>query len=340
MKKLFVAALGTFLVLGMAACGPKARSVESFSDEKIANGQEVYGMVGPSQAYIGGVAIPKAWGDADGTFGIAEATSLRDVAKRDVKVAEAFEKKDLKGLYKISDVELGHQALGGYMKGAYNEKGEYVEKDGVYTVKFANYTYDEETEKYAIATWIPSPEAYSESLTPSTWWAPLHTEDKDEHGLDHASDAVNIAGAGKYTYYLGVYKKAVNQSFYGIAVFQDEALEEFVPPVITEHTFGIAGSMTGWADGADIALTKESDGVYKVSHEFAVNDEFKVRADGAWAHCWGYDAIATPETANYSDNGGNIKIITAGTYDITLNVTLDGENQITAGSLVVALHTA
>lgn len=326
MKKLFVAALGTFLVLGMAACGPKARSVESFSDEKIANGQEVYGMVGPSQAYIGGVAIPKAWGDADGTFGIAEATSLRDVAKRDVKVAEAFEKKDLKGLYKISDVELGHQALGGYMKGAYNEKGEYVEKDGVYTVKFANYTYDEETEKYAIATWIPSPEAYSESLTPSTWWAPLHTEDKDEHGLDHSADAVNIAGAGKYTYYLGVYKKAVNQSFYGIAVFQDEALSEYVPPVAS-CPYSIPGAWNSWDNAAEMTTVNET--TYTAELTVEANAAGRITETNTWTTKASFANVATGADLVQAQEGStddNFQFLAAGTYTVTLD--LSGENPV------------
>ena len=317
MKKLFVAALGTFPVLGMAACGPKARSVDSFSDEKIANGNEVYGMVGPSQAYIGGQAIPKAWGEADGTFGIAEAASLRDVAKRDVKVAEAFEKKDLKGLYKISDVELGHQALGGYMKGAYNEKGEYVEKDGVYTVKFANYTYDDETEKYAIATWIPSPEAYSESLTPSTFWAPLHTEDKDEHGLDHASDSVNIGGAGKYTYYLGVYKKAVNQSFFGIAVFQDEALEEYVAPQAA-CDYSMPGQWNSWNNAAEMTIVNET--TFSMTIEAAANDNGRITQTGTWTTVADVTNVVTGADLVVDDNGGdhNFKFLAAGSYTVTL----------------------
>ena len=104
MKKLFVAALTTLLAFGMAACGGKAeekkeKKAEDFSDAVIADGSTKYGMVGPGQAYINGEPITKTWGDADGTFGVAEATSLRDVAQRDIEVAEAFEGKDLKGLY-------------------------------------------------------------------------------------------------------------------------------------------------------------------------------------------------------------------------------------------------
>ena len=326
MKKLFVAALGTFLVLGMAACGPKGRSVESFSDEKIANGSEVYGMVGPGAAYINGEAIAKPWGDADGTFGLAEATSLRDVAKRDVKVAEAFEGKDLKGLYKIDKVELGHQKLAGYMKGAYNEKGEYVEADGVYTVKFANYTYDDETEKYAIGTWIPSPEAYSESLTPSTWWAPLHQEEKDEHGLAHDSDAVNIAGAGEYTYYLGVYKKAVNGSFYGVAVFQDKALSEYEAPAAA-CPYSIPGSWNSWDNAAEMTTVNET--TYTVQLTVEAEAAGRITETGTWttkasfANVVGGASLVQAQAGSTDDN---FQFLAAGTYTITMD--LSGANPV------------
>ena len=325
MKKLFVAALGTFLVLGMAACGPKGRSVDSFSDEVIADGSTRYGMVGPGQVYINGEAITKTWGDADGTFGVAEATSLRDVAKRDVKVAEAFEGKDLKGLYKISKVELGHQALAGYMKGAYNEKGEYVERDGVYTAKFAKYTYDDESEKYAIDTWIPSPEAYSESLTPATFWAPLHQEAKDEHGLAHDSDVVNLGGAGEYTYYLGVYKKAVNESFYGIAVFQDKALSEYEAPADLAP-YSMPGAWNSWNNSAE--MTEVNATTYTMTIDAAADANGRIVETGSWTTVADFTHVATGASLVVDDNGGdhNFKFVAAGNYTVTLD--LSGANPV------------
>lgn len=268
MKKLFVAALSTLLVLGMAACGSKkanssssqqgAKTADDYSDAAIADGDTVYGMTGPATAYIGGEKIgeARAWGAATPEFGKATATSLRDVAKRDLDVAAAFESKDLKGLYKVEQVELGHQAVAGYMKGAYDEKGNYVERDGVFTVKFVKYGIDEETQNPFIDTWLPSPEAYSESLTPATWWAPLHQEAKDEHGLAHDSDCVNLAGAGRYTYYIGVYKKAVAGSYYGLAVFQDEKLSDYDPDAVTYEGVNITvtGVPTEYQTGHDLYI--------------------------------------------------------------------------------------
>lgn len=337
MKKLFVAALTTLLAFGMAACGGqkgnKERKAEDFSDKVIADGDTKYGMVGPSQAYINGEAIPKAWGEADGSFGIATATSLRDVANRDVKVAEAFESKKVIGLYKVDKVELGHQALGGYMKGAYNEKGEYVEKDGVYTVKFAKYAYDDETDKYAIETWVPSPEAYSESLTPATWWAPLHQEAKDEHGLAHDSDAVNIAGAGEYTYYLGVYEKPVNGSYYGIAVFQDEALSEYEAPAAA-CPYSIPGSWNSWANNAEMTTVDETTYTVElnISAELVAADggaSGRITETGTWTTKASFANVvggASLVQAQPGSGDDNFQFLAAGTYTITLD--LSGANPV------------
>lgn len=326
MKKLFLAAVSTFLVLGMAACKgnstPKEKTAEDFSADVIKDGEEKYGMVGPSQVYFDGQPNAKAWGDADASQGVAEATSLRDVAKRDIKVAEAFESKDLKGLYKLSKVELGHQALAGYMKGAYDEKGEYVERDGVYTVKFAHYSLDEETDKYSIGTWIPSPEAYSESLTPATFWAPIHQEEKDEHGLAHDSDAVNLAGAGEYTYYLGVYKKAVEGSFFGIAVFQDQKLDEYKAPE-GQVIYSIPGQWNGWKN--DATMEKVNDNQYKAELTVAANDNGRITETGTWTTVADVTNVTVGADLVEDDNGGdhNFKFKAAGDYTVTLNIAGD-----------------
>lgn len=313
MKKLFIAALGALMALSMAACGGSARKPESFSDEVVSDGN-TYGMTGPNCAYINGQKITKDWGNADGSLGLATAVSLREIAQRDVKVATQLEKNGVKGLYKVDKVELGHQALAGYMKGAYNEKGEYVEKDGVYTVKFVLYGVDEETEKKVIDTWIPSPEAYSESLTPATFWAPIHQEAKDEHGLAHDSDSVNLAGAGEYTYYLAVYKKAVKGSFYGIAVFQDKALSEYVAPAGMPD-YCLVGDWQGWENN------KEASGVNageSLTVTVAAGNQGRFVEFGSWTTKAGFSDVTTG--ANLVEEGGdnNFKFLAAGTYTVTL----------------------
>lgn len=46
--------------------------------------------------------------------------------------------------------------------------------------------------------------------------------------------------------------------------------------------------------------------------------EFKIRRDASWDVNFGYNAANIKgSTANFADNGGNIKVVTAGTYDVT-----------------------
>lgn len=52
------------------------------------------------------------------------------------------------------------------------------------------------------------------------------------------------------------------------------------------------------------------------------NGEFKIRRDHAWDTAFGYSAANIKgSTANFADQGGNIKVVTAGTYDVTFKYT-------------------
>ena len=323
MKKLSIAVLSALLVFGMTACGkkeeaPKERTVDSFSAD-VLDDHKVYGMVGPGSAFIGGQQITKTWGAADGSLGLAKAVSLQDVAKKDIKLAEAFEKKDLKGLYAVSQVELGHQKEEGYVKGCYNEKGEYLEVDGVFTVKFVLYTEDDLTGAKVIDTWIPSPEAYSDSLTPNLLWAPIHQEEKDAHGLAHDSDTVNFGGAGEYTYFLGVYKKAVGDSFYGLGVVKDKALDPYVAPE-GQVPYSIPGQWNGWANDAE--MVKVSDNEFKAELTVAAGDNGRIVETGSWTTAADFTNVTTGADLVEDDNGGdhNFKFKAAGTYVVTYTV--------------------
>ena len=56
------------------------------------------------------------------------------------------------------------------------------------------------------------------------------------------------------------------------------------------HTFGIVGSITGWGEQPDIAMTDaDEDGILVgVVRDIPAGDyEFKVRADSAWGDSWG-----------------------------------------------------
>ena len=60
----------------------------------------------------------------------------------------------------------------------------------------------------------------------------------------------------------------------------------------------------------------------KTSVVLLVNGEFKIRRDNSWDINFGYSAANIKgSTANFADNGGNIKVVTAGTYDITFKYT-------------------
>ena len=81
--------------------------------------------------------------------------------------------------------------------------------------------------------------------------------------------------------------------------------------------WGVVGSFeaSGWADGNDVAMTEKELGVW-VSDPvtLAAGNEFKVRADGAWAVNYGADdGVATRD-------GGNVKVEADGTYVVTLDL--------------------
>ena len=100
---------------------------------------------------------------------------------------------------------------------------------------------------------------------------------------------------------------------------QEGVLPEAAPKAETEaeDVWGVVGSFeaSGWADGNDVAMTEKELGVW-VSDPvtLAAGNEFKVRADGAWAVNYGADdGVATRD-------GGNVKVEADGTYVVTLDL--------------------
>ena len=82
--------------------------------------------------------------------------------------------------------------------------------------------------------------------------------------------------------------------------------------------WGIVGTITGWADGADIMMT--SDGTWHVAKgvEFGAEDKFKIRLDGKWDTSFGGEFKANEEVTLTSENGPDI-VPAAGKYDIYFN---------------------
>lgn len=86
---------------------------------------------------------------------------------------------------------------------------------------------------------------------------------------------------------------------------------------LTGYAWGICGTITGWADGADIALTVEGD--YGVARGVTITtaDEFKLRADGAWDLSYGSDTVVEiGQGVELTKTMTNIKVSANGTYDI------------------------
>lgn len=334
--------LTSLLVLGctfvMAACGSKSNSSSSSSGSE-EQPTTAYTVAGVFCSNDGENAVDWKYTEQ----GAMEESSVDAVKELDATVGAALEaREDVLEVYVYEGALIGCTEVG-YANWTAKAlvDGSVVEFDGGYCVKAIQCDYDEEDGKWLSSQWIPDPHtACVENLSSSTLFVPTWTEAADENGFSWSDNTVCIGGAGEYTIVVAVYDVSVDETNptqynYGMALIKTESKEEYKPEAITEHTFGIIGSMNSWA--SDVAqLSKESDGVYSVTYEFAAGDTWKVRADGAWAKSWGYSDISSPETANYAAEEGNIKISVAGSYKVTLTVVIDEEYNITSGSLAVA----
>ena len=91
-----------------------------------------------------------------------------------------------------------------------------------------------------------------------------------------------------------------------------------IPDVPVLTGWGVVGTITGWADGADIMM--ENDGIWYVAKgvEFGAEDMFKIRQDGKWDVSFGGEFKANEEVILTSIEGPDIAAA-AGTYDIYFN---------------------
>ncbi len=98
-------------------------------------------------------------------------------------------------------------------------------------------------------------------------------------------------------------------------------------PVLSEHTWGVAGSFNGWTTDVEMTI---ADGVATATIEFPEADtdkKFKVRADGDWANNFGYSATEEAPFAPVDGtefaatfNGGDIFVEQAGKYEVALRI--------------------
>ena len=92
---------------------------------------------------------------------------------------------------------------------------------------------------------------------------------------------------------------------------------------VSNNTWSVTGDNNGWSDTKMV-----SDGTLFIAKSvtFAANEQFKIRTYGAWTTTYGYDELNKTDgkdkwhkNAVAGTENNNIKITTAGTYDIIFN---------------------
>jgi hypothetical protein len=232
MKKLLALSLGALLAFGMTACGAKKETKSSSSEAHQYSKTVLAGENGLGFHAVG------AWRDADaGQTQWAAAddnkmtpASIAMVAEVSTGLADKLEAKgaELKYLYIMKDAVMctnDHDDWGeGNPKAKVN--GEVKTFNGTHTLKSIRAVYNEETEAYSSAQWIPNPvsggAAHTESLSDNLWISPWK-EEKDADGFSWADNpVVTDEGPGKYLIVVAQYTTAstAEQAEFGLAAIR------------------------------------------------------------------------------------------------------------------------
>ena len=163
--------------------------------------------------------------------------------------------------------------------------------------------------------------------------------------VDHVYDLICSGGSGDMTLVAGTYDiwfDLTNTKVYIMTPGKpiSEAVGGTTPEPEPEPepdptaVWGVVGTITGWADNADINMVEEGDWLVAKGVALTTTDEFKFRTNGTW----GTERTATttePVAINTeyeaAAGSGNIKVAVDGTYDIYLAKTLDKFYVMTAG---------
>ena len=321
MKKLSTALAIFGCVLALAACGGK----ESYSKDIIKDADyDAYTVAGPFASHTEGKAVE--WNYTE--QGAMTAASLADVAEVSESMAKTLKGKDLKGLYIYKGALIGCTQIGfaGWNANAMKD-GELVTLDGGYCVKAIACTLDDLTGSYLSSQWIQDPHtACVENLTPDTYFVPTWQETEDANGFSWGSNPVCIGGAGEYTIVVAAYNASPDESKtnsynFAMGLVKTAEKEAFVPAA-HDH-YRLVGSINGW-NKDDTAANVQFNAAGELSYTFAADDEFKVISaltdgTGTWDGAFGFvdTALGTGVAAgDFVDNGGNFKVVTAGTYNL------------------------
>ena len=320
-KRIFLVALASLAVVGMTSCG---------YDKKVKEDSEATWVMHGQYLLSDGETVNGWNGKTNELYEASKmtATSVAEVAEYAQEVADVLKGKSIKYLY-AGEAVFGLNDAGWTTNFLLGE--DLYQANGSYAFKVARCLYDAAEDVYAEDQWIPDPKtANVESLTPDTYFVPVWQETPDKFGFSWGSNPVVIGGAGKYKMIVAQYTdvSAAGVPGYGIAAVKLEdgaenenakayvKLEEFKP---ADHTFGVVGSFaaSGWADGKDVAMTASADGKsYSAEVTLKANDQFKVRADGAWKFNW---APSKAVEGVFTLGGGNAVAAVDGTYVVTIS---------------------
>ena len=99
---------------------------------------------------------------------------------------------------------------------------------------------------------------------------------------------------------------------------------EYVAPSFENMNWGVVGTMTNWADNADIPMTLEGDWFVAKNVTITTDDSFKFRTDGKWGTertC--ADPVAADTEVSVASGASNITVAASAIYDIYLSKNAD-----------------
>lgn len=160
-----------------------------------------------------------------------------------------------------------------------------------------------------------------------------------------ANSVVDATPDGKN---LGVNENGTYDIWYNIATEKlyvmangtapDDAVEPEPPTPTAPDSWGIVGEMTEWADGADIAMTKDGNWFYATGLNLEADKQWKIRGDGKWDFNRGADgdvepvAVTVDEAFAVVQGGKNLTVSATGTYDVYFDSANDRLYVMTAGN--------
>jgi hypothetical protein len=101
-----------------------------------------------------------------------------------------------------------------------------------------------------------------------------------------------------------------------------------LPPSITD--WALVGTINGWTAADQSYLLNNQDdenAFYSLTVNLYTNEEFKFVKNGAWGGDLGFSIVQSPVADDIVDNGGNIKVVRDGSFEIELTV---GDDATTA----------